>query len=333
MGGGVGVDSQPGAGSTFFLQVTLASPAAARGAGSPVSPDAGRGGPSQSGNAAPGEGGPFAPTAPDAASGQTAGPLVVPSDGEGEARPALPSRALLVEDQPYNQLVARSILERLGYSVDVAATGAEARAQIEAGGFTLAVFDWDVPGAKGDELARFLRSQPNGESPIVLAATAHDTEDIRQQCFSSGMDGFLVKPLDEALIQETVHAAQLRRREAVGSGAADFKIFHYLGYGDDAKAQIAANEYAAQLEVELKGVSDALAREDDPGLAACAHRLRGHAAVVRFIPLKEAARRLQKAAKSGAAREALAEAAREVDRQAALLRELLKSFRAPASRG
>jgi signal transduction histidine kinase/CheY-like chemotaxis protein len=288
LGGSIGVESTVGGGSTFFFRVGM------RRAGGSAAAD-----------------GALMASLPQA-----------PVDHA----PASPGpRALVVEDQEYNQLVAGSILERLGYVVDFAANAHQAREYIQAGGYLLALFDWDVPGAEGGELVRHLRAQPGGAATIALAATAHDTRAIRGLCLGAGMDGFLVKPLDEAMISEAVRTVRARQG---GSAAPDFRIFGYLGRGDAAKTRAVAVEYDLQLEREVGLLDEALAAGDVAAVAARAHRLCSHAAVVRCEGLAAAARRLQNGTALLRDPAGLAAAVAEVRRQARTLRELIGSMQA-----
>lgn len=298
LGGNVGVESELGSGSTFYLHV-------------PVDP------------AKPG-----APLA-DEEIGVTAN-LPLPAEAT-KAR-----AALVVEDQEYNQLVARSILERLGYRVDVAATGQEARACIAEGGpYALALVDWDVPGAKGDELTPEIRARPWGGSTLVLAVTAHDDETIRDRCLGSGMNGFLVKPLEEDVLLHTLgslrglkrgeHESGTREPAASAQELPDFRVFDYLGSGDARRARVAAEEYLQQLNDELTGLVQASVEGDLAALATRSHRLRAHAAIVHCHPLKKAAHRLQERV-TRCDRAAIAAALIEVQIPAERLREHLHTF-------
>ncbi|WP_324725978.1 ATP-binding protein [Actomonas aquatica] len=264
MGGGVGVESEPGQGTTFYLQLTLTH--AAREAIEQLA---------------------------EAASTQD---LV-----ENPGPPSQKRRALVIEDQEYNQLVARSILERIGYNVTMASNSDEAHTAIEAGGYSLALVDWDVPGAKGDELAPLIRATPSGQQVAILAVTAHDAEEIRERCLNAGMDGFLVKPLDETLLLHTLRSLHERGRQMTtptpaSSGPADFRVFEYLGRGDEVQARSAAQDYLAQLDSELDGLRSSAATGNTANISARAHRLRAHAAVVQFAALKDTARKLQECA-------------------------------------
>jgi CheY-like chemotaxis protein len=103
------------------------------------------------------------------------------------------ARILLVEDNPINALLARTLLTREGCKVDHATGGDEALAALAVGSYDLILMDMRMPGMSGLEATRRLRAQ--GVATPVVALTANAFEDDRHACLDAGMDDFLVKPL------------------------------------------------------------------------------------------------------------------------------------------
>jgi CheY-like chemotaxis protein len=115
------------------------------------------------------------------------------SDERATDRAAEGLRVLLAEDNPINALLARTLLEREGCSVDRAASGLEVLQICATRDFDLILMDVRMPGLNGLETTRALR-QANNFTPIV-AVTADAFEEDRRQCLDAGMNDFLVKPL------------------------------------------------------------------------------------------------------------------------------------------
>lgn len=105
-------------------------------------------------------------------------------------------RVLLVEDEPDLGHALKSALEDVGYVVDLVLDGGEAWAYLlaEPIPYTLAVFDWMLPGISGLELCQRLRSK--GNSLPVLMLTAKDTLTDKITGLDAGADDYLVKPFD-----------------------------------------------------------------------------------------------------------------------------------------
>jgi len=153
MGGQIGVESQVGEGSTFWVTVVLAP---ARGE-------------------------------------------VAVKGAEAEGCGAIPAglRVLVAEDNRVNQRVIQCLLERLGCTVTVVATGAEAVAAAR-GDFDLCLMDVQMPEMDGLDATRAIRAAEAAETAErlpVIALTANAMEGDREACVAAGMDGHLAKPI------------------------------------------------------------------------------------------------------------------------------------------
>ena len=115
-----------------------------------------------------------------------------------------PLDVLVAEDNEINALLTRALLTRLGHRPTVAESGAAAlerwRAARDAGTpYDLILMDMQMPGMDGLEAARRIRAfeaeRGTARTPII-ALTANAFAEDREACLASGMDRFLVKPLD-----------------------------------------------------------------------------------------------------------------------------------------
>ncbi|MDF6299308.1 aerobic respiration two-component sensor histidine kinase ArcB [Escherichia coli] len=107
--------------------------------------------------------------------------------------PAL--NVLLVEDIELNVIVARSVLEKLGNSVDVAMTGKAALEMFKPGEFDLVLLDIQLPDMTGLDISRELTKRyPREDLPPLVALTANVLKD-KQEYLNAGMDDVLSKPL------------------------------------------------------------------------------------------------------------------------------------------
>ncbi|RVT97475.1 response regulator [Rhodovarius crocodyli] len=116
---------------------------------------------------------------------------------DSPAQPPRPApRILLVEDNPTNQLVIRSILGTVGCEVDVADDGVAA---LEAAGHTaygIILMDVQMPRMDGLEATRMIRA---GDGPSararIIGLTAAAGPEYEKQCLDAGMDEYLTKPI------------------------------------------------------------------------------------------------------------------------------------------
>jgi CheY-like chemotaxis protein len=165
MGGTIGVDSQPGTGSTFWFAVRLDK----------------------------------APKLPVADASD------LPSTIEERLQAShAGTRILIAEDEPINQAVARELLESVGLVVDIASDGVEAVAMFKQSDYRLVLLDLRMPNMNGIEAARAIRAIPGGETIPLLALTANAFSDDKAQCLAAGIDEHIGKPVKPEVLFTTL---------------------------------------------------------------------------------------------------------------------------------
>jgi CheY-like chemotaxis protein len=129
-------------------------------------------------------------------------------------------RVLLVEDNDVNVLVARSLMKKMGLVVTVAENGETAlkklqEADVERPGapFDVVLMDLQMPVMDGYEATRRIRANPDYKDLPIIAMTAHAFAEERDRCLSIGMNGHLSKPIDVALLTQTL-------KQFIAAGAA-----------------------------------------------------------------------------------------------------------------
>jgi len=168
MGGDVGVASEPGAGSTFWLSVCLDK---AR-----ITSDA-------------------APPAPTFAQASAESRLQAEFSGVC---------VLLAEDEPINQEVSRGLLEYVGLSVDLAKDGQEALDLARQKPYALILMDVQMPHLNGLDAARAIRQDSLNRDTPILAMTANVFDEDRRLSLEAGMNDHIDKPVDLKQFYETL---------------------------------------------------------------------------------------------------------------------------------
>ncbi|WP_029686284.1 aerobic respiration two-component sensor histidine kinase ArcB [Tatumella saanichensis] len=116
-----------------------------------------------------------------------------PEQEEDLPLPAL--HILLVEDIELNVIVARSVLDKLGCTTEVAMTGAEALELFDPEEFDMVLLDIQLPDMTGLDVARSLHQRFSGQQlPPLVALTANVLKD-KKEYLDAGMDDVLSKPL------------------------------------------------------------------------------------------------------------------------------------------
>lgn len=108
-------------------------------------------------------------------------------------------RILLVEDTAYNQIIALKFLEKLGYQADLAVNGLEVLKALEHKFYDLILMDIQMPEMDGLETTRRIRLKEKDTMAInkvkIVAMTANNMTEDRENCILIGMDDFIGKPI------------------------------------------------------------------------------------------------------------------------------------------
>ncbi|MFM9269418.1 ATP-binding protein [Halomonas elongata] len=220
------------------------------------------------------------------------------------------ARLLVVEDNPVNQQVASAMLAKLGCRVSVACSGREALERVETERFDLIFMDVQMPDMDGLEVTRRLRERGDwmAEVPIV-AMTAGGPGGDQARCLAAGMNGYLVKPLFQDVLQAILlRHLQRGADEAVARTAVvgpetllDGEVIEAL------KASLSSDELAALVEryrgqarEHLAALNDAVAHGDAGEVRHQAHQLKGESASLGAVKVADAALRLEQAGEDGA---------------------------------
>ncbi len=124
----------------------------------------------------------------------------------------MPSRVLIVEDEPDIRDLLAYHLGREGYEIATAATGGEALRQAARARPDLVVLDLMLPEIDGREVCRRLRQDPATVSVPVIMLTAKGDEVDRVVGLELGADDYVVKPFSPRELLARVRAVLRRAR-------------------------------------------------------------------------------------------------------------------------
>jgi CheY-like chemotaxis protein len=109
---------------------------------------------------------------------------------------------LLVEDNPFNILVAQTILENSGAQIDVATNGEEALDAFDSEKHRLILMDLHMPVMDGYEATERLRGK--GETIPIIALTANTPQEVEGEAYAAGLTDIIVKPFNPDNLQKVI---------------------------------------------------------------------------------------------------------------------------------
>ena len=244
MGGEIGVESEPGEGSLFWVRLPV---------GAPLRLD------------------------------EDQGASAVPAVQTGPAPAPMPLRVLLVEDNQINRLVAREMLHAAGHQVIEAPDGAEGLRLAGQEVFDAILMDISMPGLDGVAATRQIRDHegPNRMIPII-ALTAHALPEDGERFRAAGISDTLVKPLTSTALHRALEGTKGQAHVTLSAEVPISASFAQLT--DQLGAERAASllrSFRAEVQAFVRHAVDP-AWDNEPFLrrAEAAHKLAGSAAVM-----------------------------------------------------
>lgn len=264
MGGVIGVDSKPGAGSRFWFTATLERSSAAAVAA--------------------------------VVAARQRGPRHLLNEPRTEATDSSPrQKVLVVDDNEVNQFVAQRMLEQLGFLVDLAANGEQAIDASEKENYAAILIDSQMPGMSGNAATRAIRSREgNDRHTPIIALTAKVMEHDQKKAFDAGVDDFLSKPVFiediaaalQRVLYKTTSGNSLEavgsagsHRASTGEAVLDTAIIEELkkigGSSDSDLFNELADQFLSRVPAWIRELEAAARDNDLPSVRRQAHRLLG----------------------------------------------------------
>ncbi|MDW3207125.1 MAG: response regulator [Alphaproteobacteria bacterium] len=107
---------------------------------------------------------------------------------------------IVVDDSRVIRMVARKILEELGFEVIEAEDGQEALDECKKSMPDGVLLDWNMPVMDGLTFLKELRKLPSGGDPKVVFCTTENDLNHIQEAISAGADEYIMKPFDSEIV-------------------------------------------------------------------------------------------------------------------------------------
>jgi two-component system, cell cycle response regulator DivK len=111
---------------------------------------------------------------------------------------------LVVEDNDDSRYLMRLELERLGYLVSEAENGVKAVEMALREHPDIILMDLTLPQMDGLEATARIRADPEMSEVPIIAVTAHQENDFREEAKASGFNAYVTKPIDGSWLSELI---------------------------------------------------------------------------------------------------------------------------------
>jgi signal transduction histidine kinase/DNA-binding response OmpR family regulator len=151
----------------------------------------------------------------EAAGGEEPEPIDALSKSECNADLGRRCSVLVVDDDEIVREYIVNLLERTGYQVAEAASGAEALQVLRDGDYQILITDWKMPGMSGLELCRELRAGVGNRDLYVMMLTMCDGQQDADLCRGAGADAYVLKNATaEKIVARMAVARKTARRRS-----------------------------------------------------------------------------------------------------------------------
>ncbi|SMP43439.1 hybrid sensor histidine kinase/response regulator [Anoxynatronum buryatiense] len=216
---------------------------------------------------------------------------------------------LVVEDDPINQTVIRSLLKLKGYQIHCANDGKEAVSAWESLRPDLILMDIQMPAMDGIQATGAIREREKGQpsrTPII-ALTAHAIHGDRERFLASGMDEYVSKPVEMDRLYHAINRL-LDPPEEVGLKPLKQKRYtepnNYLPVEAEQLMAKAVEGFIPDMFSLLDRLHQQLFEEDVDQIERLAHQVKNRAVTVGELDIKNQAFKIELAARKHALQDA-----------------------------
>lgn len=230
-------------------------------------------------------------------------------------------RVLMAEDNEFNQRLALIVLQKMGIAADVVCNGKEVIEAVCKNSYDIILMDVQMPEMDGIEAAKQVRKQ--GYYTPIIAMTANATPQDRLNCIQAGMDDYISKPINsdklrsiilknikdnvESMSKSEEHLPAGAIKDSISTSSlqpSDYKeIFNKYQFlvrvnGDESAMMQLISMIPKYLAKCIEQLKTALDKGDIQNVVLYAHNIKGFAANCSSNRLRQAAYKIEVAAKN-----------------------------------
>ncbi|WP_441295994.1 two-component sensor histidine kinase BarA [Shewanella halifaxensis] len=183
---------------------------------------------------------------------------------------------LAVDDNPANLKLIDTLLKELVTQVQVADNGELAVKLAKERSYDLIFMDIQMPGTDGITATKQIRHNSSNRNTPIIAVTAHAIAEERERISSSGMDGYLPKPIDEAALKGVITRWKTRPKFThFDQRTLNWELCLTQANNKPDLALDMLKMLLKSLPETVEQIELALSSLDDDKMLACIHKLHG----------------------------------------------------------
>ena len=223
-------------------------------------------------------------------------------------------RALVVDDEPLNLIVAEGLLKRYGMIISTAGSGQESIELCSSNDYDIVFMDHMMPEMEGIEAMKRIRDQQrtmNKPQIPVIALTANTASEARETFLKEGFDGFVAKPIEAAELEkvlkrvmpegaiEYVETEEATEKEGFRIEGIDTGVGLRYSRDDMEFYTTILSRFATENSDKTARMDQAVATGDAKSFELVTHSLKSMSKMIGAKKLSEMAREMELAAEKG----------------------------------
>ncbi|TFG43319.1 MAG: response regulator, partial [Bacteroidia bacterium] len=196
-------------------------------------------------------------------------------------------KILVVDDEEYNRMLFKKILDRWKIKCRLAENGMEALELLKEEKFDLLFMDMRMPGIDGLKTTRFIREEmkiSESEMPVIFISAAPGNEEW-QKYRRAGINAFLQKPFSEEMLLAIIlevgnktspdlkEADSSGNRKSESEGQLDLQSLYHISGGDDQFVKQMLVSFIATTEKGLNEMQVAIREQQWEPAADLSHKI------------------------------------------------------------
>ncbi len=204
-------------------------------------------------------------------------------------------KILVVEDNEINQKLIVKLLNKFGYSCDIAVNGAEAVKSYKAKWYDMILMDCQMPVMDGYKATKEIRKiENNTKHTPIIALTAHALEGDLEKCLNVGMDDYLSKPVNARKLASVLTSHLSVQKEDVSKIINE--VIQDIGFTENETIELIC-EFLEEVPENITKIKEAVTKKNWEIAINISHTMKGASLNLRIDKLNKLFKLLENAAK------------------------------------